>query len=510
MTNDRIPGPGPGLWALVLVAATVAAAPAVADPWALSGDPVLRHDLRLLADAGVVRAPVNAWPIPWASLAADLDSDTRFDADPRLASDPAVLAARARVATRLNEVRGLVGLQPNARLAARSEEFWLRGFEDTPREENEVRAGVSWMGNRVAARAQLSRTADPLPGDNKWRGDGSYIAGVLGNHIIYGGALDRWWGPGYQDSLVLSSNARPVSGFGVQRSVARPFANDLLSRLGPWSYSFVWGFLESDRELPDARLMAFRLDFRPTTRLELGLSRAALWCGRGESCGGSAALDVVTASGEGADQLTALDFRWQPPLAPGRWAVYGQGVAQDRDLGFSSRWFGQLGLETWGSIETRPLSGSWRAHLEYSNTTIQPWRSEPRYGLAYNTPPHASGHRHRARALGAAFDGDGELLTAGVGLVDEGARSWNLAVRYGTLNKRGDGSGDDLLHTVAPEETRIFGAQLTHRRDISAGSLRLGTVSAGLGLQYADNRVTGGSDTDPQVFLQWTWDYSRL
>ena len=483
---------------------------AMADPWARSGDPAMRHDLRLLADAGVVRAPVNAWPIPWAALAADLDTDTRFDADPQLAVDPAVLAARARVATRLNEVRGLTGLQPNARLAVRTKEFWLRGFEDTPREENEIRAGVSWMGVRFAARLQLSRTADPLPGDNKWRGDGSYLAGVLGNHIIYGGALDHWWGPGHADSLVLSPNARPVSGFGAQRSVARPFANDLLSRLGPWTYSFLWGFLESDRELPDARMMAFRLGVRPTSGLELGLSRAALWCGRGESCGTSAAWDVVTASGEGADQFTALDFRWQSPLSQGRWAVYGQAVAQDRDLGVSSRWFGQLGLETWGSIETRALSGSWRGWLEYSNSTVQPWRSDPRYDRAYNTPPHDSGHRHRWRSLGAAFDGDGEVLNAGVGLVDAEGRNWNLGLRYGTLNKRGDGLGDDLLHTVAPEETRVFGAQLTHRRDISIGNLKLGTVSAGVGVQYADNRVTGGSDTDPQVFLQWTWDYSGL
>jgi hypothetical protein len=101
--------------------------------------------------------PVTAWPIPWATIAADLAAP-----EARATSlEPAVLEARARVQARLERVRGLSGLQPNARAAWRSNQFWLRTFEDTPREDDEIRAGVSWMGDRFAARAQLSFVADP-------------------------------------------------------------------------------------------------------------------------------------------------------------------------------------------------------------------------------------------------------------------------------------------------------------------------------------------------------------
>jgi len=83
-------------------------------------------------------------------------------------------------------------------------------------------------------------------------------------------------------------------------------------------------------------------------------------------------------------------------------------------------------------------------------------------------------------------------------------------LRHGTLNKRGDGEGRDASHSVAPEELKVSGIQVSHRRAISHGQLKLGTLGVGAGLQYRDNRVTGRSDTDPQAFLQWTWDFSGL
>src|SRR5690606_26783224 len=264
----------------------LAATPAVGDPWAKPGDLALRHDIQLLADAGVLKSPVNTWPIPWATIAADLASvgDCPPQGDCPHLEDPAILAARARVLQRFNRVRGLGGFQPNAKLGVRSDDFWLRTFEDTPREQGEARAGVSWMGERFAARAQLSFASDPRPGDQEWRGDGSYLAAVIGNHVVHAGALDRWWGPSHDDTLIFSSNARPVPGFGIERNAALPFKHKWLAWIGPWTYSLYWGFLESNRAVPNARLTAFRLAFRPTNDLEIGLTRTAQWCGRGRPC----------------------------------------------------------------------------------------------------------------------------------------------------------------------------------------------------------------------------------
>ncbi|NHA15461.1 capsule assembly Wzi family protein [Thioalkalivibrio sp. XN279] len=512
------------------------ASPALADPWARPGDLALRHDVQLLADAGVIKSPVTTWPIPWGTLTADLaaiddcgTSDIGWNggaerdraACARL-GDPDVAAALARLQSRLATVRGLRGLQPNARVAVRTDEgIWLRTFEDTPRDDLEARVGVSWMGDRFAARAQVAYADEPRPGDREWRGDGSYIAGIFANQVIHAGALDRWWGPGHSDSLILSSNARPVSALGIERHVAKPFETKWLSWLGAWNYSLVWGFLESGRDVPNARLTAFRFNFRPTDNLEIGLSRAAQWCGQGRPCGFSTFTDLVlgrdnrgdddlTIDTEPGNQLAAVDFRWRSPFMRQPWAIYGQATAEDEAGGTPSLWFGQLGIEAWGQIDAGWLSGRWRAHFEYSNTLASFYKSNPRYDTAYEHSIYTSGYRYYGRTIGASLDGDSEVLSAGVTLVDRNERTWHALIRAGTLNELGGGAGRDAIHSVAPAETKIFSAQLSHSRELQYNGLKLGTVSAGFGLQSADNEVTGESETDAQVFLQWTWDYSGL
>ena len=489
---------------------------AVADPWARPGDLGLRHDIQLLADAGLIKAPVNTWPMPWAALAADL----RAQPAPADASLD-VLAARARLVRRIDEVQQLKGLQPNAKLSVRTDAFWLRGFEDTPREEVELRGGVSWMGDRFAMRAQLSVAPDSDVDEQEWRTDGSYLAGVLGNHILYASAIDRWWGPSHHDTLILSSNARPVYGLGMQRNLATPFETRWLSWLGPWTYDFMWGFLESDREIPDARLLAFRFNFRPINDLEIGITRTAMWCGQGRPCDTDALWDIftgntnvdapgVTPETEAANQLAAIDFRWQSPFTQGPWAVYGQATAEDEAGGFPSRYFGQAGVETWGRLDTRWLSGSWRGYVEYTNTLIHFWQSDPDYKLAYEHGLYKTGYRYRGRSLGAAADRDSQLITVGMTLVDEKERTWNAALRFAEINNQGTGTGQDLRHTVSPDELKVFSAQLSHRQQLQAGGLKLGTISVGLGAQRTENRISGSTDNDVQAFLQWTWDYSRL
>lgn len=510
--------------------------PAAADPWAKPGDLALRHDIQLLADAGIIKSPVTTWPIPWGTVAADLaalgdcnaveigwnpGANGGRDACGRL-DEPGVAVALARVQYRLDTVRGLRGLQPNTRIAARTDDgIWLRTFEDTPRDDLEARVGVSWMGDRFAARAQVGYATDPIEGDREWRGDGSYVAGIFANQVVHAGALDRWWGPGHSDSLILSSNARPVSALGLERNVARPFETKWLSWLGAWNYSLVWGFLESGRDVPDARLTAFRFNFRPTENLEIGLSRAAQWCGEGRPCGFSTFVDLVlgqdnrgddglTVDTEPGNQLAAVDFRWRSPFLRQPWAIYGQATAEDEAGGLPSLWFGQLGVEAWGEIDAGWLSGRWRAHFEYSNTLASFYKSDPRYDTAYEHSIYTSGYRYYRRAIGAGLDADSEVLSAGVTLVDRNEHTWHALVRAGTLNELGDGAGRNAIHSVAPEETRIFSAQLSHRRELQYNGLKLGTISAGFGLQSADNEITGESATDAQVFLQWTWDYSGL
>ena len=43
-----------------------------ASPWAMPGDLILRHDIQLLVDEGVINIPITTWPLSWGDIAYNL------------------------------------------------------------------------------------------------------------------------------------------------------------------------------------------------------------------------------------------------------------------------------------------------------------------------------------------------------------------------------------------------------------------------------------------------------
>ena len=116
----------------VLGLACFVAGTADAGPWLEPGDARLRHDLQLLADGGVVRAPLSAWPVSWPEIARDIR-------DVRLERQPAHLAAAlARVRRAAAEATRLGELNVDASLAGSEQPMALRRFDDVPRASGEV------------------------------------------------------------------------------------------------------------------------------------------------------------------------------------------------------------------------------------------------------------------------------------------------------------------------------------------------------------------------------------
>ena len=95
--------------------------------------------------------------------------------------------------------------------------------------------------------------ADP-DDDRELRPDGSYLGMSLGNWMVSAGYLDRWWGPGWQGSLILSNNARPMPSIAIDRNESTPFDLPVLRWLGPWRLSTFMQQFESDRDYSNALL----------------------------------------------------------------------------------------------------------------------------------------------------------------------------------------------------------------------------------------------------------------
>ena len=120
--------------------------------------------------------------------------------------------------------------------------------------------------------------------DKEFRADESMVGVVLGNWSVAASTQQRWWGPGWDGSLILGNNARPIPSLGIDRVFTDAFETKWLSWLGPWDLNVMFGELESERAVPNARFFGMRFNFRPIPSLEIGISRSAQWCGEGRPC----------------------------------------------------------------------------------------------------------------------------------------------------------------------------------------------------------------------------------
>jgi hypothetical protein len=449
-----------------LAVALLSGGVAAADPWLAPGDTGLRSDLQLLADEGIVGTPLTSWPLSWADISRDLERVRGVELrTPSLDEAYARVRREAFRNTRVHEVDVAV----SASVAGHP--IHVRGFEDTPREDAEIAGTLDWTGERFAARIEVARVWDPSDG-KRTRFDGSYVGVVAGNVLISAGYMEKWWGPGWAGSLILSSNARPVPSLTIERNYSDPFEVAALRWLGPWRASFQAGRLEGSREdHPHAHFMALRLTARPLPRLEIGVSRTAQLCGDGRACTPGTYWDMIVGNDndqsledQPGNQLAGFDFRWAP-AARVPVAVYGQAIGEDEAGFLPSKYLGLAGLESWG----RAGRWNWRGYAEYAHTACDFARREPLLGCAYESSIYTDGYRYRGRAIGHAWDRDGEGWTVGA-VANRGV--WSAHVRGYRVDLNELDAGE--THSVAPRRGTLRGIEASASVQFQSSRIRAG------------------------------------
>lgn len=483
-----------GLLTAIVLTWSLAAA---AGPNIAAGDLALRHDIQRLADAGVIKGPVSTWPLAWGPIASDIHS-----VDDEAGLSPDVLQSLTRVRAR-------------AAWETRTHEFWLRadasaaenptrirGFQDTPRESAQIGAGLAWTGDWLSV--ELNGQAVDAPADGEeFRADGSEIAVALGNYSISANTLDRWWGPGWDGSLILSNNARPIPAVSIDRIFTNSFESRWLHWLGPWDLSVHFGQFESERYVPNARFFGMRFNFRPIPSLEIGLSRTAQWCGDNRPCGLDTFIDLllgrdnrgdqgIDLSNEPGNQLAGIDLRWASTVFNKQIAVYGQFIGEDEAGGFPSRYIGQMGVEMSGMLGAR---WSYRWFGEFAATSSQFYQSTELFNYAYDHGIYQTGYRYRGRAVGHASDNDSRIISTGLLLQDDRETQWHALIRYGQLNR---GGAADFRNSLTPTRQDIASFDLTHSRAFTFGQIEIG-----LGIERTDDESSGETTNDGRAFLQW-------
>jgi hypothetical protein len=461
---------------------------AVADPWLAPGDEALRSDVQLLADSGILRGPVTTWPLSWPDIARDVLAARGESLDE--ATGAALL--RIRRMARDASGRGFGGA--GIRVSGSNEPAELRGFADSPREEGELAMRASWLGDNVAVNLQAAVVTDPED-DKQFRPDGTYLGVNIGNFMVSAGWMERWWGPGWDGSLVLSTNARPIPSLTLERNYTDPFKSRLLSWIGPWRASIAVGQAEEHALVAEVRFMAARINFKPRPWLEFGLTRTAQFCGEGRPCDAQSFTDMLigndnevvdgSAEDQPGNQMAGYDMRMRSPWKALPVAVYAQMIGEDEAGGLPSKFIGLAGVEGWFSTGL----GGLRLRAEYADTTCTFSREEPEFNCSYRNGVYPQGYTYRGRMIGHSLDNDSRMWSVAALLGRPDGDSYSLTFRQADINR--DGTGN---HAISSVPLRLRNVELRHSRVFG-----FGRINVGVGYDDRDS----GSGSTVGGFLTW-------
>jgi len=472
---------------------------AAADPFVEPGDSLLRADLQSLDDAGILRMPLTTWPMSYGDISRGLSaSDSGYvNAD--------VTAAMVRVRSRTLQESNASKWRFDLAASLAENPLVIRTFEDTPREEAELDLHISRMGQRFAINLRGSIVANPIDGD-EFRPDGTYFGVALGNWMLSAGWQERWWGPGNNGSLILSTNARPPPGIAIQRNDSAAFKTKWLSWLGPWSFVAFIDQLDDERYVNDSLLFGARFSFKPISSLEIGLSRVAQFCGDGRPCSLGTFFDMligndnsgvnVDPNDEPGNQRAGIDMRWAlPKRIPIAFYMQwiGEDGRQDRSLPPGS-WLRQLGAEVWGDVGGMRYT----TFFEISDTACH----EGSYGAgstkpncAYEHGIYQTGYRYKGRSMAFGADADALSYALGSTLVQSSGNSWNVLVRYTEINRVGPPSP---VHTLSATPQDLADILLIYTRVTP-----IGTFSGSLGYGRLKDSATSATSNDISAFIRW-------
>ncbi|MFL0799704.1 MAG: capsule assembly Wzi family protein [Agarilytica sp.] len=388
-----------------------------AAPWIETGDERSRHHLQYLNDTGAINLPLTSWPVSWADINRELVDIHLDELDSKqLWSYRYLRHAREQDDRSIKTTKRFYGsnsINPFTHFASGSTE------------ETYLNSETTLLHNHFALNIDVQAIRNPTNEDST-RFDGSYLATQIGNWTAGIGSFDRWWGPGWQSSLILSNNARPTEGVFIRRSQSLGVNLPLLSLLGPWSFKAFAGRLAGENSVPKDRLMGTRFTATPLSFLEISLSKILIRNGDLPELDGREETGDDENREDKSTTNTSYDFRLSLPSRSFSTAVYGQWLHNEDHATAKAESAKMAGFElgfSWAATHNRLALEI--ADTENSITTTETPSENPIYGL----PSYLGGYRHHGRVIGESAGTNATKISAlGDHYLDNGIQlSWRFS-----------------------------------------------------------------------------------
>ncbi len=446
----------------------------IAEPWVDTSNIFLRAQIQYLSDIGFIKTPITTYPLMWHDIGRDLKNIPIQSLNKRSENAYYYVIHQLKLAKRN---------QKTIELNASLEDKRFTSFGESFRDKNNIGISTTWMTDSFALKVATRYNPSPIDGD-KVRYDGSYIAGFLGNWVVSLGMQDRWWGPGWDTSLALSNNARPMPAISLSRKSAEPFMIPFTDYGIPWTVTTFMGKMNDERVIDDTLLWGFRLNFKPFNSLEIGITRLAQWGGENrpqdfttfknvflgkDNCGAGGLDCGVNKELEPGNQQAGYDLRYTFNIFDTPLSLYGQYYAEDGDnhssFGFLTEPVTLVGIDT----HIRPFNKATTLYFEFTDTFADCSDSDSfDNGNCFNEHHiYQTGMRYNLRAIGNIYDNDAKALVFGA--MSELGKDTHLELKLRKLKLNYDNSdkapnnpiiGNPL--TAVAEDIIMISAKVQH------------------------------------------------
>lgn len=440
-----------------------------AEPWVDTRNALLRSDIERLSNAGIIKTPIKTWPLMWASILDDIDNANILDQPQSIVNSFVRVKKAGEHSAQVGRVRQTV------ELSLANDSQVIRHFGKSARDQGQLTIRQQGLRQHIAYNFEVTQVQDPWDND-KSHYDNSYLAMVLGNWVLGLGAIERWWGPGWKSSLILSNNARPTTSLFIQRNYSDAFALPILRHLGPWTASGFISKLDDDRHINNAKLLGLTVGFKPTQDFEINLRRTAQWGGDGRPQSFDNFIKLLTGSSDNCEtlicrqdepgnQLGAIDISWTMPFIDT--TFYVQTVGEDESGYLPSRSSRQWGVER--AVNGLGFTGMF--FFEYDNTTTVTQNSRSNY--FYNHHIYQTGYRYGGRAIGATWDNDSKITSLGFAGYLKNGDGFQFDYSSGELNIDSiDGSVSK--HSISPKGGEFSRFSVKWQRSFTWGDVYIG------------------------------------
>lgn len=469
----------------VVVGTLFAASGTQAAWWVGTDDLMLRSDIQLLADSGVIKQPVTTFPLMWQGVIHDIRLSDAQQLAPHLAQ-----AVRRVVAAYQRDQHTLQG---RITLEGATDEPAVVRFGDTLRDQAQVAAQVNYQTENISGQLKVSKIKDPYD-QNDNRLDGSYLAFNAWNWIVSVGAIDKYWGPSWDSSTIVATNARPVPGITFSRHSSVAKSDDWLP---PWTFTTSFGQLSERAVIPSAKQWQARLGSRPLPQLEVGFNWVMQYGGDGYGNGLGDWFNGLFRGGtlEGFENMVAgLDLRWSGTIAGRPYAFYATQTADD--FNSSKLRLYKAAYQVGAELYLHEINS--RLYIDAVDTTID-CSDDSQANCFYEHGFHRDGYRRYGRSMGSPYDNDSRALNLGAMTHLDSNTSWHNKLSWLQLNLDGGrvDAPSNWTQTQLPART-VLAWRTEHQWREQADE-----VKWGLELSRTSYQADHTNDWQTELFVKW-------